>query len=545
MLRGASSAEGERVLIHAPFGRDGTLIHSEVQAAGFPSTICASIDELCSYMAEGAGAALIADEALVPDTVRCLAEHLAKQPPWSDFPLLIMTSGGASTRASRYRLGLLEPLGNVTLLERPLRPVTLVSSLRAALRARRHQYELCEYLTRIEASERALRESEGRFRFLSELGEAARSVSGPDEVTAIVRQRLDEQLQVSRCSFDAVDGAPAQVNVLCGYAPSLQRGLTLVIRDVQRELPPGDTRECLLSGGVQAIIACPLLKDGRMIALMSVEQSAPRAWTGDEVELVEEVVERCGAYIERAENNRILQRTNQDLVRANRELEEFAYVASHDLQEPIRMVKIYTQLLLKELGDTDPSLNQYADVVRQGAVRMEELIRDLLSFSRAVHTEASAAGAADLSASLAEALAILKNRIEENGAIIESQPLPVVRGDTPQLAHVFQNLISNSIKYRKPAEPPKIKISAEQREGHWVVAVRDNGIGFEQQYAERIFGLFKRLHKEKYPGTGLGLAICQRIVERYGGRIWAVSKAGEGSTFHFSLPRNECAERAG
>jgi signal transduction histidine kinase len=567
MLQGSSPSEGMRVLILAPYGRDGILIQGELQTAGFTSTVCASMDELCGMMWDGAGAALIGDEALVASTIQPLARQLKNQPRWSDFPLLIMTSGGASTRASRYRLGLLEPLGNVALLERPLRPVTLISSVRAALRHRRRQYELCNYLTRIERGEQALRASEARFRFLAELSEAARAVTQPNEVTAIVARRLRNHLGASDASYSTIDEGGEQafgsaqrtrtsrLPDLALLGPQamadLRGGRTIAIRNVEREIPPGAGRDMFLSMGARAIVCCPLVKDGNLIALLSVEDRVPRDWTIDEVALGEEVVERCWAYMERqrlvaelAENNSVLKRTNEDLTRANRELEEFAYVASHDLQEPIRMVKIYTHLMLKALGNPDPTLKQYSDFVRQGAGRMEELIGDLLRFSRLVHADTPVACTAELSAALAEATSVLKNRIEESGAVVHSAPLPVVRGDALQLAHVFQNLISNSIKYRKLVESPRIEIWAEKEEGHWVIAVRDNGIGFEQQYAERIFGLFKRLHKDEYPGTGLGLAICQRIVERYGGRMWAVSKTGQGATFYFSLPGAE-AQRTG
>ena len=232
-------------------------------------------------------------------------------------------------------------------------------------------------------------------------------------------------------------------------------------------------------------------------------------------------------------------RARQELERANRELEEFAYVASHDLQEPLRMVNIYTQLLLKNFIGDKPEAQQFAGLVRQGVTRMELLIRDLLTYSRSVQKEELPIGTANLSDALTEALFVFKNRIEENAAVITSDPLPVVRGDTSQMAHVFQNILSNALKYRKKDVPPEVQISAKLDGDKWVVAVTDNGIGFEPQYAERIFGLFKRLHKEEYPGTGLGLAICQRIVERYGGRMWAESTPRQGSTFYFSLPRLE------
>ena len=229
----------------------------------------------------------------------------------------------------------------------------------------------------------------------------------------------------------------------------------------------------------------------------------------------------------------------KELERVNRELEEFAYVASHDLQEPLRMVNIYTQLLIRRYVGDDPQARQFAEMIRQGAARMEALIHDLLMYSRIVQRDSLPVDTANLSDSFAEALSVLRSRIEEKNASVTVANLPSVRGDTLQLSHVFQNVLSNAIKYSKKNLAPDIHVSSTREQDRWVISVRDNGIGFEQQYAERIFGLFKRLHKEEYPGTGLGLAICQRIVERYGGRMWAESIPGEGSTFYFSLPAED------
>jgi PAS domain S-box-containing protein len=229
-------------------------------------------------------------------------------------------------------------------------------------------------------------------------------------------------------------------------------------------------------------------------------------------------------------------RIEEELRRMNRELEEFAYVTSHDLQEPLRMVNIYTQQILKTVGTENEKLVQYSRFVRQGVTRMEALIQGLLTFSRTVYAEELPVGAADLQASFTEALVVLRDRISETGAIIPPSSLPSVRGDTAQMSHVFQNVLSNALKYRKMDLPPEIRISAVREGDQWIVSIQDNGIGFEPQYAERIFGLFKRLHKDEYPGTGLGLAICKRIVERYGGRMWAEGRPGDGATIYFSLP---------
>jgi PAS domain S-box-containing protein len=233
-----------------------------------------------------------------------------------------------------------------------------------------------------------------------------------------------------------------------------------------------------------------------------------------------------------------IRRHNLELQRANSELEEFAYVASHDLQEPLRMVNVYTQLLLRHVGrQDDPDAIQYADFVERGVGQMEALIKDLLLYSRVVHPEQEHARPADLNRSLDQALSILEVTVKETGATLVRHPLPTVWGEERQLALVFQNLLSNAMRYRRKEVAPRIEITAEAREGARVVSVRDNGIGFHPQHAVRIFGLFKRLHKDAYPGTGLGLAISKRIVERYGGRIWAES-AGEGcgAVFSFCLP---------
>ncbi len=228
-------------------------------------------------------------------------------------------------------------------------------------------------------------------------------------------------------------------------------------------------------------------------------------------------------------------RIEKELRRINRELEEFAYAASHDLQEPLRMVNIYTQLILKTVGEENERLNQYAHFVQAGVARMHALIHGLLTFSRSVHEEELPIGTADLTAALSGAIGVLKDRIEETAAVITAPPLPLARGDTAQVMHIFQNVLSNALKYRRMDRVPEICVSVARDRDQWIISVEDNGIGFEPQYAERIFGLFKRLHKDEYPGTGLGLAICKRIAERYGGRMWAEGRPGDGATIYFSL----------
>ncbi len=230
-------------------------------------------------------------------------------------------------------------------------------------------------------------------------------------------------------------------------------------------------------------------------------------------------------------------RAEAELLRANQDLEQFAYSASHDLQEPLRSVKIYSELLVRQLGDKlEGETRDFLDFVSSGATRMELLVRDLLAYTQAGQldrpvTQESASEA------LSGALANLDGAIRASGAQIISHPLPSLRVHATQLEQLFQNLVGNAIKYRRPEVAPAIKVASRRNGESWLFSVSDNGLGIEAQYKERIFGLFKRLHSgDEYSGTGIGLAICQRIVERYHGRIWVESEYGKGSTFKFTLP---------
>jgi PAS domain S-box-containing protein len=228
-------------------------------------------------------------------------------------------------------------------------------------------------------------------------------------------------------------------------------------------------------------------------------------------------------------------RSESELKRSNEELERFAYVASHDLQEPLRMVGSYVQLLAKRYqGKLDKDADDFIGFALDGALRMQRLIQDLLAFSR-VSTRGADLVPTDADAVLGNALANLKLTIEECGAAVSHDRLPTVKADAGQLEHVFLNLISNALKFRGTA-PPRIHIGASREDGNWRFSVRDNGIGIEPQYFERIFVIFQRLNaRADYPGTGIGLAIVKKIVERHGGRIWVESAAGSGTTFLFTL----------
>ena len=226
----------------------------------------------------------------------------------------------------------------------------------------------------------------------------------------------------------------------------------------------------------------------------------------------------------------------EELARSNRDLEQFAYVASHDLQEPLRMVATYTQLLAERYrGKLDDNADKYIHYAVDGALRMQTLVQDLLAFSR-VGRQGGDHKVTDCNEIFAAALKNLHAAIQESGAQIICETLPSVMADRSQLGQVFQNLVANAIKFRGAA-PPTISVTSEQLGKEWVFSVSDNGIGISPEHADTVFVIFKRLHtREEYPGSGIGLAICKKIVEQHGGRIWVESQPGQGARFKFTLP---------
>ena len=230
-----------------------------------------------------------------------------------------------------------------------------------------------------------------------------------------------------------------------------------------------------------------------------------------------------------------IQQKTEELARSNQELEQFAYVASHDLQEPLRKMINYAQLVARRYhGQLEADADRFLAYIVEGALRMQALIHDLLTYSR-VGRE-MVVEPTDLAAVLQQVLSDLGVKIQESGAVVTADPLPTVLAHPTHMAQLLQNLLSNAVKFRGK-EPPRVHVSVVRRQDEWVVSVRDHGIGIDPQYHERIFVIFQRLHtRQEYPGTGIGLAICKKIVERHGGRIWVDSVSGQGATFSLTIP---------
>ena len=381
----------------------------------------------------------------------------------------------------------------------------------------------------------------------------------------LVQQRT-AQLESANSQLQAVFDVANVGILLLGENGAVRRSNNTIARWVGRELPPhgecqpGDILGCVHAvGGPGNCGKTPhcsdcsvrnafegVLRSGQPVhgveteAILSLYGKEERLWlevSADPVVLdgKRNVILAMTNITDRKLAEDALKSTAMQLARSNEELEQFAYVASHDLQEPLRVVTGYVQLIERKYKDRlDADANQFFTFIVDGVARMQQLITDLLNYSR-VGTRAAAFHAINMEAVLARALANLKPAIAENDATVTFDSLPIVQGDETQLVQVLQNLIGNGIKFHG-GQPPRIDVSAHRNGEGWRVAVRDNGIGSEQQYWEQIFVIFQRLHtRQKYPGTGIGLAICIRIIERHGGRIWLDSQPGQGTTFYFTL----------
>ena len=255
-------------------------------------------------------------------------------------------------------------------------------------------------------------------------------------------------------------------------------------------------------------------------------------------EIIQDITQRKNMEKELARKTKQLKKKNKQLAKSNKDLQQFAYVASHDLQEPLRTVSNFIQLLQKRYQDKlDKDANEFINYAVNGVNRMRDLINDLLLLSR-IKTRGKPFEEVDMNVVLNNVMSDLRNSIKEKNATITNDPLPEIIADRTQMRTILQNLISNALKFHGET-PPRVHISGETKEKEWIFSVKDNGIGIDPQYFDRIFEIFQRLHtREEYDGTGIGLALCKKIIQRHKGKIWVESEENKGSTFYFSIPKS-------
>jgi signal transduction histidine kinase len=323
-----------------------------------------------------------------------------------------------------------------------------------------------------------------------------------------------------------------------GYGPGLFTTLTTVLLGPYLVVPGYSLGKFNEHGALWGLPEVVLISTG--ISWMA----AARRRLREANEMLDERVRRRTAELERAnfalqERETLLIRQAEELSQSNADLEQFAYVASHDLQEPLRMIAIYTELLeQRSAAKLDEESGRFMRIVLGGARRMEQLVYDLLTYSRVIHADLAVGDEIDSGEALRAALLNLETQVEACGAVIDCGEMPKLALDRVQLTQIFQSLIGNALKYRA-GEAPRVAVRADWQQGEWIFSVSDNGIGIHADYHETIFRPFKRLHGQRYPGSGVGLAICRRIVDRVGGRIWVKSDLHQGATFYFSIPTAE------
>ncbi len=564
-----------RVLILTPAGRDAQLACAVLDRDRIQAVVCENVQHLVEQLKAGAGTAIIAEEALNGHRA-VLAGWVRTQPAWSDFPFIILTGGRKSREPVWACAEPGEPLGNITVLDRPLRSVTLLSVVKAALRARARQYEVEHYITQIRSVEADRSQAYAReqaahaqVEVLNHVGEILSAELNLDKLLpAIVEAGADlsradigifyseDAANVSgkfvlRCASGitketagdllgehaSIDGAAfAQARVLrCSSSDSGPA----TDADYQLRMIAGklSLRNCLAVHVVsRSGLSIGFLLLGRLTeGEFSWRDERVAATLASQAAIA---IDNARLFVTAEKERRRLEAARQVLQRSNEELRQFAYVASHDLQEPLRTVASFTQLLVNRYrGEPGPDTEECVGFIVDGVERMSCLIHDLLEYSRTGMAPTIPLRSVPAEEALKDAILSLAASIRESGAVITHDALPEVWIEPRSLILLFQNLIGNAIKYRAEV-PLRIHISVESPNGDWIFSVKDNGIGIAPEYHERIFGIFKRLHGKEIPGTGIGLAICHRIVEWYGGRIWVESQPHAGSEFRFTVPKD-------
>ena len=414
-------------------------------------------------------------------------------------------------------------------------------------------------VTRHKASQEAMREAGEEMRLLAQenalLGEIGRIISSSldiDDVYAGFAEQLRTLIHFDRLAISLVnldDNTFANAYVLGDAVPGRQQGEVADLEGTVTNEAVISRRARVIQGdpkvlearypnfiGYPSVVLAPMIYRGELFGVLNARSSVLNAYTEKDAE----IISRVAAEITPAVANSLLYadivRTQQDLARSNDDLEQFAYAASHDLQEPLRTITSYIGLIRDRYADSlDDTAREFIHFAVDGAERMRTLIDDLLDYSR-VETQGRPFQSVNCNRVAEYVIGALDQTIRQANAVVECSRLPVINGDESQLSRLFQNLIGNALKFRGDTDP-HIRVWAELQEDEWVFAVQDNGIGIAPEHRMGVFGMFTRLHsRSRYEGTGIGLALCSKIAQRHGGRIWVDSEVGTGSTFRFNIP---------
>jgi PAS domain S-box-containing protein len=423
-------------------------------------------------------------------------------------------------------------LGAVDFLFKPIIPEILRSKVSVFVELSRNAALLREQAAALRQQADVLQRAEQKFRSLLEAAPEAMVMCRQDGEIVMANSRVESLFRASRENLIGKNIRTLLPEWNFTLLPAPDEDVSEAV------LHPLDAAEL---GAIRSdsepfpveISLSPLKTQDGILITNAIRDITERKRAEEQIQELNLHLQELNSHLE----ERILERT-EALLRSNEELQQFAYVASHDLQEPLRTVCLFTQLLAnRNSSESNADADELIATIVESAKRMEQLICGLLDFSRLDAQTGKRFKLTDCNAAVHRAICNLETSIADNAATISCDTLPSVSGDSIQLTQLFQNLLANSIRYRS-AEAPRIHISASEQASEWLFSVQDNGIGIEPQYAEKVFGIFKRLHgREKYPGSGMGLAICKKIVTRHGGRIWVHPRCTNGACLWFTLPK--------
>lgn len=508
----------ERLLILAPLGRDADLIAELAATQGMSAKVCPCAQEFCREFRKGVGVAILTEEAFYLPEKDAIFNEVPHQPDWSDVPWIVFVSKADADSRLRKTIELMRPLRNVSVIERPVRPSVTASVFEAALRDRRRQYSVRDSIRALQDSQAALAASQERLRASQAAANAATwdwDLVAGEIHWSDAYEALFHSTGARPTSFGQWVQAAAHENDVDNLWGALMRGVER--REVYVAFRVADgLRWILMTGRVVAD------KDGKPSRLAGI------AIDISERKRHEEELRRLNEGLEK----RVEERT-QSLREKNQELEGFTYSISHDMRAPLRSMVAHAYIVLEDYGPHIPTeAREHLERLANSAKHMAQLVDDLLQYARLGKHEVRRRDF-DLSELATSVILSVAEQCDFRVSFKVEEGI-LAHGDRELVRLVLQNIIENACKYRRGE--PMIEVGTIQMSTGPVLFVKDNGIGFDNRYAQRMFRPFERLHREEeYAGTGIGLANVKRIIDRHGGRIWAEGQPGEGATFYFTL----------